>query len=183
MRTPVQGEGCVVQIEKQSGEWRGFLCYTLTVAALSNTVTIFCFHVLQFMVRAAAKLLSEEPEMLYQMHLTMLQLVDGVTVLWGTIGHQEQRSWLLLFWVRFSGMLSRPWQTLFLLKMSTRDINWVFWAFTVSGVLLKKDRDLWVCHKYGHPHWGRPTAGAIKCPPAPSMAPWYIWGCLEFKRI
>lgn len=35
------------------------------------------------MVRAAAKLLGEEPEMLYQAHLTTLWLVEGVTVLWG----------------------------------------------------------------------------------------------------
>lgn len=35
------------------------------------------------MVRAAAKLLGEEPEMLYQVHLTTLWIAEGVTVLWG----------------------------------------------------------------------------------------------------
>lgn len=52
------------------------------------------------MVRAAAKLQGEEPEMLYQERLTMLQLVDELLSSGGLrairSGDLDELSWLLL---------------------------------------------------------------------------------------
>lgn len=154
-------------------------------------MTISCFHVLQFMVRAAAKLLGEEPEMLYQVHLTTLWLVEGVTVLWGTKGQQEQRCWWALLAATVlspvQGIFSRLWQILFLLKRNTWDINWVFldthcnWSIAEKGwrpVALPWNT---VTHAEGEPR-----AGVVRHPPLlppPSTAPWHLWGCLKLKRV
>jgi len=45
------------------------------------------------------------------------------------------------------GIFSRLWQILFLPKVNTWEMNWVFWALFPTGVLLRRDRDPWLCHK------------------------------------